>query len=173
MPASGPAPELSFTDGQVDRGPGGELIAAMRRELALMYAGLDLDGAAMPKAGPAELGPPHGAFMVGWAGERPVCCGGVKRLPDGACEIKRMYVAPAWRGRGVARRLLSALEDRAHELGYTVLRLDTGPRQAGAQRLYESEGYVEVPNFNGNPVASFFGEKRVGGGEPEPPARIS
>lgn len=158
------APELSFTDGQVDRGPGGELIAAMRRELALMYAGLDLDGAAMPKAGPAELGPPSGVFIVGWAGERPVCCGGVKWLPDGACEIKRMYVAPAWRGRGVARRLLSVLEDRARELGYTVLRLDTGPRQAGAQRLYESEGYVEVPNFNGNPVASFFGEKRVAPG---------
>ena len=46
-------------------------------------------------------------------------------------------------------------------LGYTVLRLDTGPRQAGAQRLYESEGYRAIANFNANPVASFFGEKRV------------
>lgn len=63
-----------------------------------------------------------------------------------------------------SRRLLHAIEDRARGLGYRVLRLDTGPRQAGAQRLYESEGYVEVANFNGNPVASFFGEKRVGPG---------
>jgi len=164
MPTSGPGPELTFTDGHVDRGPGGEMIAAMRRELAVMYEGLDLDGATMPKAGPAELGPPHGAFIVGWAGEQPVCCGGVKRLPDEACEIKRMYVVPDWRGRGVARRLLYALEGRARGLGYTVLRLDTGPRQAGAQRLYESEGYVEVANFNGNPIASFFGEKRVAPG---------
>ncbi len=171
MPAAGLAPELSFTDGHVDRGPGGEMIAAMRRELALMYEGLDLDSDAMPKAGPAELGSPRGAFLVGWVGEEPVCCGGVKRLPDGACEIKRMYVVPEWRGRGVARRLLYALEDRARGLGYTVLRLDTGPRQAGAQRLYESEGYVAVANFNGNPMASFFGEKRVAGAGPGPPAR--
>ena len=159
MPAAGL--ELRFTDGHVDHGPGGALITAMRRELAAMYEGLELDGATMPKAGPAELGPPHGAFIVGWAGEQPVCCGGVKRLPDGACEIKRMFVVPEWRGRGVARRLLHALEDRARRLGYTVLRLDTGPRQAGAQGLYESEGYSAITNFNANPVASFFGEKRV------------
>ncbi len=135
------------------------MILAMRRELAAMYEGLELDSAAMPKAGPAELGPPRGTFVVGWADEQPVCCGGVKWLPDGACEIKRMYVMPAWRGQGVARRLLHVLEDRARGLGYTIVRLDTGPRQPEAQRLYESEGYVEVANFNGNPVASFFGEK--------------
>jgi GNAT superfamily N-acetyltransferase len=158
---AGPALELRFTDGYVDRGPGGDMVAAMRRELAVMYEGLELDGATMPKAGPAELGPPHGGFLIGWAGDEPVCCGGVKRLPDGACEIKRMFVVPEWRGRGVARRLLRALEQRAHILGYTVLRLDTGPRQAVAQRLYESEGYRAIANFNANPVASFFGEKRV------------
>ncbi len=157
----GPALELRFRDGQVDGGPGSEMIAAMRHELATMYEGLELDGAAMPKAGPAELGPPYGAFIVGWAEDEPVCCGGIKRLPDGACEIKRMFVVPAWRGRGVARHLLHALEDRARSLGYTVLRLDTGPRQAGAQRLYESEGYRAIANFNDNPIASFFGEKRV------------
>jgi GNAT superfamily N-acetyltransferase len=156
-----PAPVLRFTDGHVDRGPGAEMIAAMRRELATMYEGLEFDGATMPRAGPAELGAPHGAFIVGWAGEQPVCCGGVKRLPDGACEIKRMFVVPEWRGRGLARCLLHALENRARDLGYSVLRLDTGPQQAGAQRLYESEGYRAVDNFNNNPIASFFGEKRV------------
>jgi GNAT superfamily N-acetyltransferase len=158
---SGSGLELRFTDGHVDRGPGGELIAAMRHELAMMYDGLELDGATMPRAGPAELGPPHGVFIIGWAGDEPVCCGGVKRLPDGACEVKRMFVVPEWRGRGIARRLLHALEERARSLGYTVLRLDTGPRQAGAQRLYESEGYRAIANFNANPVASFFGEKLV------------
>ncbi len=164
MPTSRSAPELSFTDGHVDRGPGGEMIAAMRSEMAVMYDGLEFDGAAMPKAGPAELGPPDGAFIVGWAGEQPVCCGGLKRLSDGACEIKRMFVVPAWRGRGVARRLLHALEDRARGLGYTILRLDTGPRQAGAKHLYKSEGYRAIANFNDNPIASFFGEKRAGPG---------
>jgi GNAT superfamily N-acetyltransferase len=72
-----------------------------------------------------------------------------------------MYVIPQARGRGVARVLLAALEERARELGYVIARLDTGPKQAGAQRLYESAGYVAIPNFNANPVATFFGEKRL------------
>ena len=61
----------------------------------------------------------------------------------------------------MARALLHALEARARELGYTVLRLDTGSRQPAARHLYESEGYKEIANFNANPVATYFGEKRV------------
>lgn len=52
--------------------------------------GLDLESPDMPKAGPAELGPPHGMFLVGYRGEAAVCGGGIKKLPDGGCEIKRM-----------------------------------------------------------------------------------
>jgi GNAT superfamily N-acetyltransferase len=88
-----------------------------------------------------------------------VCCGGVKRLDDERCEIKKMYVVPGLRGRGVARALLRELEDIARRLGYPIARLDTGPRQSNAQGLYEDEGYVAVPDFNGNPVAVFWGEK--------------
>jgi GNAT superfamily N-acetyltransferase len=154
---------MTFRDGRADVSPGKELIAAMTAEMAELYDGLDLDHPAMPKAGPAELGPPDGALLIGFSdtGE-PICCGGVKRLADGACEIKRMYVAPAARGRGVARALLAALESRARGLGYTTARLDTGPKQPHARGLYESEGYVEIDNFNDNPVASFFGEKHLG-----------
>ena len=78
----------------------------MRDEIAVMYDGLELDGDSMPRAGPRELSPPHGAFIVGWSGDRPVCCGGVKRLDERTCEIKKMYVVPALRGQGVARVLL-------------------------------------------------------------------
>src|SRR5262249_10658694 len=102
---------------------------------------------------------PNGAFLVGWLGAEPVCCGGVKRLDERTCEIKKMYVVPALRGKGVARALLHALEAKARELGYTVARLDTGPKQRQAQGLYESEGYVEIDDFNRNPVAVFWGEK--------------
>jgi GNAT superfamily N-acetyltransferase len=70
-----------------------------------------------------------------------------------------MYVVPALRGKGIARRLLRALEDCARELGYERARLDTGPKQLSARGLYESEGYVEIENFNDNPVAVFWGEK--------------
>ncbi len=152
-------PALQFSPAEVNAGPGQVLVSAMRDEIAALYEGLVLDGPDMPKAGPAELGPPDGAFIVGSLGGRPVCCGGVKRLDDRACEIKRMYVVPDARGAGLGRVLLHRLEDRARALGYLIARLDTGPLQAGARRIYESEGYTEVANFNANPVASFWGEK--------------
>ena len=60
-----------------------------------------------------------------------------------------MYVVPAARGQGLARTLLRALEDAARGLGYSIARLDTGPRQPHARGLYESEGYVPIANFNG------------------------
>ena len=88
--------------------------------------------------------------------------GGVKRLDDRACEIKRMYVVPEARGRGVGRELLAALEELARDLGYAVARLDTGAEQPRAQRIYERAGYVSVPDYNGNPYASFWGEKALG-----------
>src|SRR6202011_2613113 len=104
----------------------------MRDEIAVMYDGLELDADYMPRAGPAELSPPQGAFLVGWLADRPVCCGGLKQLDRSTCEIKKMYVVPDQRGRGVARALLHALEDKARELGYTIARLDTGPKQRNA-----------------------------------------
>jgi GNAT superfamily N-acetyltransferase len=155
--------KLSFQATALDQEPAASLVAAMRAEIAQIYEGLDLTAEHMPKAGPAELGPPGGVFLVGFAPDgRPMCAGGVKRLPDGACEIKRMYVVPEGRGRGLGLALLAALEDAARQLGYAVARLDTGPRQPNAERMYRNAGYEPVANFNGNPVASFFGEKQLG-----------
>jgi GNAT superfamily N-acetyltransferase len=150
---------IEFREGRVDSGDGGQLVAAMRTEIGQLYAGLDLQAPDMPKAGPDELNPPNGVMLVGYEDDVAICCGGIKRLDQEACELKRMYVIPEARGRGVARTLLAALEDRARELGYVIARLDTGPKQPGARHLYESAGYVSIPNFNGNPVASFFGER--------------
>ncbi|MBJ7341653.1 GNAT family N-acetyltransferase [Mycolicibacterium sp.] len=160
---------LVFRSVPSDVGDAAALVAAMLAEMRELYwdlgadgaGGLDLDAPDMPKAGPAELGPPDGVFLVGYRDGIPVCGGGLKRLPDGACEIKRMYVVPEARGMGVARQLLHALEDSARGLGYTLARLDTGPRQAHAQGLYEREGYLPVANFNDNPVATYFGEKQL------------
>jgi GNAT superfamily N-acetyltransferase len=150
---------VEFRDGLFDDGDGGRLERAMRAEVEALYADLDMNSPEMPAAGPAELNPPAGAFLVGYLDGVAVCCGGIKRLDERACELKRMYVAPDVRGRGVARALLEALEQRARRLGYAVARLDTGPKQPAAQRLYESAGYVAIENFNANPVATFFGEK--------------
>lgn len=153
--------DLRFRHVPVSSGDGAAMVAAMVAEMRELYDGLDIEGDDMPKAGAAELGPPGGTFLVGYRDGRPVCGGGIKRLPDGACEIKRMYVVPGERRKGLARVLLHALEDAARDLGYTTARLDTGPRQPHAVAFYTTEGYRQVPNFNGNPVASFFGEKRL------------
>ncbi len=137
------------------------MLAAMVAEMAVLYDGLDLNAPGMPKAGPAELGPPGGVFLVGYRDGVPVCGGGLKRLPDGGCEIKRMFVVPEARRGGVARALLAALEDAARGLGYRVARLDTGSRQQHAIALYEASGYRRCHNFNDNPAAAFHGEKRL------------
>jgi GNAT superfamily N-acetyltransferase len=152
---------LRFRTCPIDEEPAATLVQGMRDEIAALYEGLELDGAAMPRAGVAEMGPPGGTFVVGYDGDVAVCCGGVKRLSDEACEIKRMFVVEGARSRGVARALLDELERRARDLGYTIARLDTGHRQPHAQSLYERAGYVAIENFNANPVATFFGEKRL------------
>ena len=153
---------LSFQRVPAGEPPATDLVAAMVAEMATIYGPIDVPG--MPSATPADFAPPHGTFLVGFDDEgAPVCGGGVKRLDGEAAEIKRMYVVPSARGRGLARVLLAALEDAARDLGYTVVRLDTGPRQPHAQRLYEASGYRPIGNFNANPVASFWGEKRLDG----------
>ena len=140
--------------------PGAGLLAAMVAEIVSLYGpGNATDpGFAVPTE---ELSPPVGAFRLVWEDGRAVACGGVKRWDAETGEIKRMYVVPAARSRGHARRLLVGLEDAARELGYARVRLDTGPRQPHARALYESEGYVAIPDYNGNPRATFWFEKAL------------
>ena len=153
--------DLEFRPVAAGTGDAADLVAAMIAEMRDLYDGLDLEAPDMPKAGPAELGPPGGLYLVGYRAGVPVCGGGIKRLPGGACEIKRMYVVPPARRSGVARALLGALEDAARGLGYRVARLDTGDRQPHAQAFYEASGYRRVGDFNNNPAAAFHGEKRL------------
>jgi GNAT superfamily N-acetyltransferase len=151
---------LRFVPADPHGEPAAGLLAAMTAELNALY-GTD-DRLARPALHPADLGPPGGAYLVGWLGGEPVAGGGVRRLAEGLGEIKRMYVRPDRRGRGVAVGLLAALEEAARGLGLTRVRLDTGPRQSHAQRLYERAGYRPIPPYNDNPYACYWGEKRVG-----------
>ncbi len=134
------------------------LVDAMVTEMDQLYAQGPGRGVGSG-ASPSDFSPPTGAFLVIYAGGKPVAGGGVKRDEDGVAEIKRMYVVPSARRQGLGRRLLEALEDEARELGYARIRLDTGNRQPHAQAMYERAGYHPIENYNGNSMASFWGEK--------------
>ena len=94
----------------------------------------------------------------------PLGCGALRCLGDGVAEVKRMYVVPRARGRGVSRAVLGALEEAARERGWTTLRLETGPLQPEAIGLYTSGGYRPIEAFGayvGDPDAehSLFFER--------------
>jgi len=92
--------------------------------------------------------PPDGIFLVlrDDAG-RAIGCGGIARFDDRRGEVKRMYVVPEARGRGLGRRLLEELEAQARALGYTGVVLETGDRQPEALGLYESAGFARIPCY--------------------------
>ena len=134
-------------------------------ELARSFeTGFDPARSLLPDVG--ELRPPHGLFLVARLRGAPVGCAGLKLPPGAPAEIKRMWVAPAARRLGVARRFLSDLEERAAAHGREVVRLDTNKALTAAVGLYRSAGFREVAAFNDEPYAHHWFEKRVGRPDP-------
>jgi putative acetyltransferase len=122
-----------------------QLIHALTEELVVMYADMGYDGT----GGFAleDLEAPRTVFVVAFAGDEAIGCGALRQYDDDIAEVKRMYTAPPWRGRGVAAVVLAALERHARAFGYHTVRLETGDRQQGAIRLYERSGYRHIPPF--------------------------
>ncbi|HVC26170.1 MAG TPA: GNAT family N-acetyltransferase [Acidimicrobiales bacterium] len=133
----------------------GEMVDRMLDDLAVLYSGFDRSVMILD---PGEFRPPVGAWVVVELGGRPLASGGVRRceVGDTIGELKRIWVEPEARGRGVARVLLAALERRAAELGYDEIYLDTGPRQHAAMRLYETSGYEVISNYGRNAASTFL-----------------
>jgi DNA-binding MarR family transcriptional regulator len=107
----------------------------------------------------ADLLPPSGSFVVARLEGEPVGCGGLKTLDAGTGEVKRVWTAASARGIGVAGRIMQWLEQRAREMGFSVVRLDTNRSLTEAQALYRKLGYREIDRYNDNPYASHFFEK--------------
>lgn len=85
--------------------------------------------------------------VVAYQNSQPVGCGAMKEYDVAAMEIKRMYVIPESRGRGIASEILSALENWASELSFNRCLLETGKRQPEAIQLYSKNGYNPVQNY--------------------------
>jgi len=137
-----------------------ELADALEAELLATYDGVPGSGG-LPAASIFE--PPGGIFVVGWEDGEPVACGGIARYDGATAEIRRMYVVPEARGRGLSRRLLTALEDEARALGCSLVRLETGKLQTEAVGLYASAGFRLIPRYGpfANDPRSVCFEKRL------------
>ncbi len=94
---------------------------------------------------PEEFAAPAGTFLLARVDGRPAGCGGLCRQDAETAEVRRMYVVPEARGRGIGRVLLTGLVEAAGELGYRRVRLETGDKQHEAMGLYRAAGFRPVP----------------------------
>lgn len=110
---------------------------------------------------PGEYAPPRGAMFVAVEGDRTLGMIALRPLDGTIAEMKRLYVRPEARGRGLARRLIARLCDEGRRLNYTELRLDTLPNMREAQALYETYGFVDIEPYYQTPIAGtrFMGKK--------------
>jgi GNAT superfamily N-acetyltransferase len=123
--------------------------------------GIDLE-AEIAAGPPSSLTPPGGVLLLARVGGEPAGLGGVRDLETEVAEVKSMYVAPSYRGRGLARALLVELEGIARRHGCRATRLDTSYYLTDAVGLYRAAGYREVPAYNANPKASLWFERALG-----------
>jgi GNAT superfamily N-acetyltransferase len=133
----------------IDHPDAARLVEEVQGEYVVRYGGRD-----ETPIRPEYFASPAGAFFVGYLADEPVATGAWRRrsdvVVDGTsltAEVKRMYVAPRARGRGLARAMLAHLESTARRAGVEVMVLETGTKQPEALALYASSGYVEIPGF--------------------------
>jgi DNA-binding MarR family transcriptional regulator/GNAT superfamily N-acetyltransferase len=115
----------------------------------------------------AGMSPPDGVFLVGRVDGEVMACGGVQRHRRTIGEIKRMWISPEWRGVGLGARVLAALEDRARQLGYREVYLDTNGTLLEAIAMYRRAGYRAIERYNDNPYAQAWFARPVTRRTPE------
>lgn len=139
---------------RIDSPVGAALVTQLNDDLRDRYSAEDTD-----QPWPTDLVPPGGIFLVAWLDDEPVGCGGVRRHEPGIGEIKRMYVRPDARRKGIARAVLTGVEEHARAFGYTRLILETGTQQPEAIALYESHGYQPIDpygHYKSSPLSRCF-----------------
>lgn len=111
---------------------------------------------------PGAYAPPAGTLLLATLEQQPAGCIAFRSLSSHICEMKRLYVTPDFRGRGIARRLIQALLPAARKTGYKRMRLDSHPHMLAAQHLYKEFGFRQIEAYNDNPTPGIlFFEKRL------------
>jgi putative acetyltransferase len=171
MTASAPTVRVVDVEGEQGLGHARRLFRAYAGDVSgtiaaiLRVQGFDAEVAGLP----GRYAPPSGCLLLAMDGEAPAGCVALRDLGGGTCEMKRLYVAPGCRGRGVGGLLVGEVLRRGERAGYRRMVLDSMPEMAEAIALYRRHGFVETDPYWGHPTGhaifmerSLRGEVRMG-----------